>query len=48
MIQQLLGHSNISTTLDIYAHVMDSSMNKSVDKIYQQLGLNHVPKKEPS
>ena len=48
MIQQLLGHSNISTTLDIYAHVMDSSMNKSVDKICRQLGLNHAPKKEDS
>lgn len=46
MIQQLLGHSNISTTLDIYAHVMDKSMNKSVDKIYQQLGLNSIPQKK--
>lgn len=39
VIQQLLGHSNISTTLDIYAHVMDETMNESVDKLYNQLEL---------
>lgn len=40
VIQQLLGHSNISTTLDIYAHVMGDTMNKSVDKLYEQLRLD--------
>lgn len=41
VFQQLLGHSNISTTLDIYAHVMGDTMNKkSVDKLYEQLQLD--------
>lgn len=42
VIQQLLGHSNISTTLDIYAHVMGDTINKSVDKLYSQLELNNL------
>lgn len=42
VIQQLLGHSNISTTLDIYAHIMVDTMNKSVDKLYEQLQLNSM------
>lgn len=48
MIQQLLGHSNISTTLDIYAHVMDASINESVNKICQQLKLEPDQKKNLS
>lgn len=39
VIQQLLGHSTISTTLDIYAHVMDQTLNRSVDNLYNQLEL---------
>ena len=42
VIQQLLGHSNISTTLDIYAHVMENTINKSVDKLYSQLNLDNL------
>lgn len=44
VVQQLLGHSNISTTLDIYAHVMGETMNKSVDKLYNQLELDELRK----
>lgn len=40
VIQQLLGHSTISTTLDIYAHVMEQTINKSVDNLCDQLELN--------
>lgn len=39
VIQQLLGHSTISTTLDIYAHVMDRTLNRSVDNLCNQLEL---------
>ncbi len=39
VIQQLLGHSTISTTLDIYAHVMDQTLNRSVDNLCNQLEL---------
>lgn len=41
VIQQLLGHSTISTTLDIYAHVMGETMNKSIDTLYNQLELDN-------
>ena len=36
-IQELLGHSSISTTLDIYAHLSDSSKHETVNKIYDIL-----------
>ena len=39
VVQQLLGHSTISTTLDIYAHVMDQTLNRSVDNLCNQLEL---------
>lgn len=42
VIQQLLGHSNISTTLDIYAHIMGETMSKSVEKLYHQLKVDDL------
>lgn len=42
VIQQLLGHSTISTTLDIYAHVMGETMNKSIDTLCNQLQLDNI------
>lgn len=32
-VQSLLGHSNISTTLNIYTHVMKDTKDKAVDKL---------------
>lgn len=42
VIQQLLGHSTITTTLDIYSHVMGETMNKSIDTLCNQLQLDNV------
>lgn len=39
VIQELLGHSTISTTMDIYAHVLDETKDKSIEKLYNQLNL---------
>ena len=32
-VQSILGHSYISTTLNIYTHVMKDTKNKTIDKI---------------
>ncbi|WP_436514271.1 tyrosine-type recombinase/integrase [Clostridium thermobutyricum] len=32
-VQSILGHSYISTTLNIYNHVMKATKDKSMDKI---------------
>lgn len=40
VVQQLLGHSNIGTTLDIYAHVMRETIDQSVDNLCSQLELD--------
>lgn len=32
-VQSLLGHSNISTTLNIYTHVMKDTKDKAIDKL---------------
>lgn len=41
-VQELLGHSNISTTMNIYTHVMDSMKEKAtskLDHLYTNLNL---------
>lgn len=37
VIQDLLGHSNISTTIDIYSHVLEETKIKSIDKLTQKI-----------
>ena len=32
-VQELLGHSNISITLNIYTHVMDETKQNTVNKL---------------
>lgn len=32
-VSELLGHSNVSTTIDIYTHVLDSMKDKAVSKL---------------
>lgn len=37
VIQELLGHSNISTTMDIYSHVLEETKVKSIDKLTDKI-----------
>ena len=42
-VQELLGHSNISITLDTYTHVLESMKKKAVSKLndlYTNMGVN--------
>ena len=32
-VSELLGHANISTTLDLYSHVSDDLKKESIDKL---------------
>jgi len=41
-VQELLGHANISITLDTYTHVLDSMKKKASQKLndlYQSMGV---------
>jgi len=33
-VSELLGHANVSTTSDIYIHVLDSMKEKAVSKLH--------------
>jgi integrase len=33
IVQELLGHSNISMTMDIYSHVLPSMQQETMDKL---------------
>ncbi|MFT8343039.1 tyrosine-type recombinase/integrase [Clostridium beijerinckii] len=42
-VSELLGHANVSTTLDIYTHVLDSMKEKAISKLndlYLTMGTN--------
>lgn len=39
IVQQRLGHANISTTLDIYSHALPDMQKKAADKINEVLKL---------
>lgn len=43
VIQKILGHSKVSTTLDIYSHVMEKSSQEAVDKMEAYLYDNSKP-----
>jgi integrase len=33
VVQELLGHSNISITMDVYSHVLPSMQQEAADKM---------------
>lgn len=37
MIQELLGHSTITTSMDLYAHVTQSAKNKAIESLNQMV-----------
>src|SRR5215218_9713287 len=45
--QEQLGHSSISTTLNIYTHVVDASHRKAIEALERELFPN-VPKSRPT
>lgn len=40
IVQDLLGHSNIATTMDTYSHVLPSMQREVVDKMGQVFKAN--------
>ena len=42
VVQERLGHSNISMTMDIYSHVLPSMEDEAADKIDELLSLIDV------
>ena len=37
MVQELLGHSTITTSMDLYAHVTQSAKNKAIESLNQMV-----------
>ena len=37
VIEQLMGHTNVDTTLNVYAQVLDGSLREAVEKVGGQL-----------
>ncbi len=35
VVQEILGHSKIAMTMDIYSHVMPIMQNEAMDKLHQ-------------
>ena len=44
-VQELLGHSAVSTTMNIYAHVTreDKRCNETAETIYKKNGIIEIP-----
>jgi integrase len=42
LVQELLGHSRIETTGDIYVHVDDQTVGKAADILFNELGQNLI------
>lgn len=37
VVSRILGHANVATTLDVYAHVFDADMREAVEKVEQAI-----------
>ena len=47
VVQEILGHSQISMTLDIYSHVMPSMHEDAMNKLNEAIGESSLEKDEP-
>jgi integrase len=47
VVQEILGHSQISMTLDIYSHVMPSMHEDAMNKLNEAVGKSSLGKDEP-
>ncbi len=47
VVQEVLGHSQISMTLDIYSHVMPSMHEDAMNKLNEAIGESSLEKDEP-
>jgi len=47
MLQEILGHASITTTLDLYGHLYPGEMDRYADRLNEAAGMSDTAKMRP-
>jgi integrase len=42
MLQEIMGHASITTTLDLYGHLYPGEMDRYADRLNEAVGMSDV------
>jgi hypothetical protein len=47
MLQEIMGHASITTTLDLYGHLYPAEMDRYADRLNEAAGMTDAAKMRP-